>query len=410
MGKRKFERRAAPGEESTAARRSRGIGFAQTLVEDHAADDLCSATSGSLSLAPTNDRHDADRLHPFRVLSRIETLAYLIRTPLRFAAQRERGLPGALLAAAATGRCNRGIGHRPSSRLPADKSHRHRCPGGVQPRQNPRLALAQHVGVGDEARALAQRPFGEPPRFKRIGWIGRALLLLFAGLPDEAAASYQQAGPPETWSLPAFHILQGYLEGALICAELGRLDELAMLLNRLEQFRGEHAAGDGVVYLGPVELALGRGAAALGRLDDAIDDLAVAAERAARAGAPGFVAEAQYHLAMALLGRNNPGDHDRAENAALDADRLARALGMGAYVHRTGALVASLSHRRTPVVLSPREAEVARLVAKGLTNREIAERLVISDRTAENHVQHILTKLGFTTRSQIAAWSVRTSQ
>jgi DNA-binding NarL/FixJ family response regulator len=113
---------------------------------------------------------------------------------------------------------------------------------------------------------------------------------------------------------------------------------------------------------------------------------------------------------MALLGRNNPGDHDRAENAALDADRLARALGMGAYVHRTGALVASLSHRRTPVVLSPREAEVARLVAKGLTNREIAERLVISDRTAENHVQHILTKLGFTTRSQIAAWSVRTSQ
>jgi len=40
MGERKFERRAAPGEESTAARRSRGIGFAQTLVEDHAADDL----------------------------------------------------------------------------------------------------------------------------------------------------------------------------------------------------------------------------------------------------------------------------------------------------------------------------------------------------------------------------------
>jgi WD40 repeat protein len=61
----------------------------------------------------TNKRsHDADRLHPFRILSRIETLAYLIRTLLRFAAQRERGFPGALLAAAATGRCNRGIGHR----------------------------------------------------------------------------------------------------------------------------------------------------------------------------------------------------------------------------------------------------------------------------------------------------------
>ena len=147
-------------------------------------------------------------------------------------------------------------------------------------------ALAQHVGVTDEATAFAQRPFGGPPRFRTMGRIGRALLLLFAGLPDEAAASYQQAGPPETWSLPAFLILQGYLEGALACAELGRFDELAVLLNRLEPFRGEHVAGDAVVYLGPVELALGRGAAALGRLDDAIDDLAVAAEQADRAGAP----------------------------------------------------------------------------------------------------------------------------
>ena len=50
---------------------------------------------------------------------------------------------------------------------------------------------------------------------------------------------------------------------------------------------------------------------------------------------------------------------------------------------------------------------MARLVAEGLTNRQIAERLVLSERTAQNHVQHILTKLGFTTRGQISAWSVR---
>ena len=54
--------------------------------------------------------------------------------------------------------------------------------------------------------------------------------------------------------------------------------------------------------------------------------------------------------------------------------------------------------------LSVREAEVARLVADGLTNRQIAARLVISERTAGNHVAHILTKLGFTSRTQIAAW------
>ena len=60
--------------------------------------------------------------------------------------------------------------------------------------------------------------------------------------------------------------------------------------------------------------------------------------------------------------------------------------------------------------LSPREHEVLGLMTHGHSNRAIAERLVISERTAENHVQHILTKLGFTTRSQIAAWSVRASR
>jgi DNA-binding CsgD family transcriptional regulator len=51
---------------------------------------------------------------------------------------------------------------------------------------------------------------------------------------------------------------------------------------------------------------------------------------------------------------------------------------------------------------------VARLVAQGRSNKEIAAQLVISQRTAENHVEHILTKLGFTSRSQIAAWLAAT--
>jgi DNA-binding NarL/FixJ family response regulator len=55
--------------------------------------------------------------------------------------------------------------------------------------------------------------------------------------------------------------------------------------------------------------------------------------------------------------------------------------------------------------LSARELEVARLVARGLTNKEIGQHLYLSERTAENHVQHILTKLGLRNRSQIAAWA-----
>ncbi|GGY01717.1 LuxR C-terminal-related transcriptional regulator [Streptomyces djakartensis] len=58
----------------------------------------------------------------------------------------------------------------------------------------------------------------------------------------------------------------------------------------------------------------------------------------------------------------------------------------------------------TTVRLTPRETEVARLVAEGLANQQIADRLVIARRTAEGHVERILGKLGFSNRSQIAAW------
>lgn len=55
--------------------------------------------------------------------------------------------------------------------------------------------------------------------------------------------------------------------------------------------------------------------------------------------------------------------------------------------------------------LTRRETEVAELVAAGLTNREIAERLVLSVRTVETHVDRILTKLGFGSRGQLTAWA-----
>jgi non-specific serine/threonine protein kinase len=59
------------------------------------------------------------------------------------------------------------------------------------------------------------------------------------------------------------------------------------------------------------------------------------------------------------------------------------------------------------VRLTPRQREVADLVARGLTDREIAERLVISARTAESHVEQILARLGFRSRAEIAAWTAQ---
>ncbi|MFE5165648.1 ATP-binding protein [Streptomyces sp. NPDC056697] len=57
-----------------------------------------------------------------------------------------------------------------------------------------------------------------------------------------------------------------------------------------------------------------------------------------------------------------------------------------------------------PSPLTPRESEIAQLVAQGLSNKEIASSLVIAQRTAEGHIEHILSKLGFTSRAQVAVW------
>ncbi len=154
--------------------------------------------------------------------------------------------------------------------------------------------------------------------------------------------------------------------------------------------------------MGPAELAIGRAELALGRVDAAIEDLGIAVRQAELAGAPGFVAEAQFHLASALAERAD--DRKEAKQLAEQAARLIRSLGMSPYAEQLPGLFNRLDDEGE---LSPREAEVAALVAEGLTNRQIAERLVISERTAQNHVQHILTKLGFATRSQIATWTTR---
>jgi predicted ATPase/DNA-binding CsgD family transcriptional regulator len=72
----------------------------------------------------------------------------------------------------------------------------------------------------------------------------------------------------------------------------------------------------------------------------------------------------------------------------------------------------ALGHRRSerpstrsePSLLTRREAEIAELVTQGMSNKQIAATLVISPRTADTHVENILIKLGFTSRTQIARW------
>ena len=66
--------------------------------------------------------------------------------------------------------------------------------------------------------------------------------------------------------------------------------------------------------------------------------------------------------------------------------------------------VSPVEHRPADSVLTPREREVAALVAQGMSSKDVAAKLVISRRTVDVHVEHIFAKLGFNSRTQIATW------
>jgi predicted ATPase/DNA-binding CsgD family transcriptional regulator len=89
---------------------------------------------------------------------------------------------------------------------------------------------------------------------------------------------------------------------------------------------------------------------------------------------------------------------DRGSALALD-ETIALALR-----ERPQPLAAPGPRTSASTILTKREREVAALVGDGLSNKEIAGKLVISVRTVEAHVEHILTKLGFTARTQVAHW------
>src|SRR4029077_6697908 len=110
---------------------------------------------------------------------------------------------------------------------------------------------------------------------------------------------------------------------------------------------------------------------------------------------------AHHDAALDLARKALPGAEFRAAfargSAMSQAEAIAFALGEPPRSGRTA--------RQDGPRLTRRERDVAALVAQGMSNSQIAATLVISVRTVETHVQHIMNKLGCSTRAQIAAWS-----
>ncbi|MGZ3554180.1 MAG: response regulator transcription factor, partial [Vulcanimicrobiaceae bacterium] len=121
--------------------------------------------------------------------------------------------------------------------------------------------------------------------------------------------------------------------------------------------------------------------------------------------------------AEAYLGRSAPSvkvallDELRELNVGQMLDAI-KGLGLAEALERPRHLKAiepegPLAGNHDISTLSDRELEVVRLVAEGLSNKEISARLSLSDKTVKNHISHILAKMNLTARTQVAVYAIR---
>ena len=237
-----------------------------------------------------------------------------------------------------------------------------------------------------------------------IGMAIRSWWHLNLGRPGEARRYYR---PGEALAnVAGGRYLTTYAAFAELAATFGDQETAAEIHRCLLPYADLFVCGGAGLILveGSARRYLGIAATVLGNLDEAVRHLRAAISANQREGLQACTALATFDLARALARRRRPGDREEAAALAVSAAATAGQLGMARLLRQTRSLSADLAGLTTGP-LTRREREIAGLVARGLTNRQIGAALHISERTAENHVQHILTKLGLHTRTQIAAWN-----
>jgi non-specific serine/threonine protein kinase len=238
-----------------------------------------------------------------------------------------------------------------------------------------------------------------------VAFSAQSIALAFAGEFDREDALIEQMralcdGHRERW-------LRSYADYTRGLAEMRRGNAEAAVSYCRDALRFKRRLGDSTGTAMAVDV-LATAAVTLGEADRAARLLGIAHRVWATVGLPqlGSPDLVAARAAVETKARQKAGDH--GFDAAY-ADGLGLGLEAGidyalGEPDRTG------PPEPTPgagnwAPLTRREREVAVLVAEGLTNQQIADRLVIGRRTANTHLEHILTKLDFTSRAQIAAWA-----
>ncbi len=170
------------------------------------------------------------------------------------------------------------------------------------------------------------------------------------------------------------------------------------------------AGGTGALACdGSASRTLGRLALLLGRPEIAEGHLRDALRLEDRMGARPFAAMSRLHLAEVLLARGGTGRLTEAAGLARTALETMRALDMpGRAAVGEGIAAAINAALADRTAFTAREREVVALVAEGMSNLQIAQRLYLSERTVETHVSHVLAKLGGSTRVDIVTWAMST--
>jgi predicted ATPase/DNA-binding CsgD family transcriptional regulator/Tfp pilus assembly protein PilF len=222
-----------------------------------------------------------------------------------------------------------------------------------------------------------------------IGWIA-----VTSGDHDQAADSLAEALRLNQIGGQRLGIARGLEAFAALAAARQQPERAARLAGAACQLRESLGHGTGI---GPrieevLEFARGR----------------LGASAAAALFAEGREMAAEDAVGFALGPDQNqpvPGPAAAGEPAWTDPSRLAAGYGSGP--RPVTASGDNGGAHRGPTPLTPREHEIASLIAQGLSNREIADELVISPATAARHVANILSKLGFSSRTQVASWATR---